>query len=343
MIFFSVVFQSVAAFLSFRFVVRRRLGKPWVLVSIALLTMAGLQMYFLTSSYSGMDLVAGDPLIEWIELAVSFLLGAGFVLTERWYQLKERLEGRFRLIAEVDQALIGVLDEEKILSVVCEGLVRDQGYKTAWIGVANPDGSVSVAESSGEGRAFLSGVTLRWDDTPAGNCPPGVAIRTGEACVANRVMADPRTGPWRSAAGEYGIRSFASVRVDVQNSSPMVLSLAAGREGVFDGLEMEAIAAMARRVGTALFSARRHELFASAKKAYSDLLQSQRDGVILIRGGVIVRANPAGSRLLGYASPDEMVGKDPATLFPGSADSAEISHLIRPEVVERESIVVTRM
>ena len=343
MVLFSVVFQSVAAFLSFRFVVRRRLGKPWILVSIALLTMAGLRMYFLTSSYSGMDQVAGDPPIESIELSVSFLLGVGFVLTERWYLLKERLEGRFRLIAEVDQALIGVLDEKKILSVVCEGLVRDQGYKTAWIGVANLDGSVSVAESSGEGRGFLSGVTLRWDDTPEGNCPPGVAIRTGETCVANRVMADPRTGPWRGAAGEYGIRSFASVRVDVQNSSPMVLSLAAGREGVFDGLEMQAIKAMANRVGTALFSARRHELFASAKNAYRDLLKSQRDGVILMRGGVIVRANPAGSRLLGYASPDELVGKDPATLFPESADSDRVSHLIRPEVIERESIVITRM
>ena len=339
----SVVFQSLAAFLSFRFVVRRRLGKPWILVSIALLTVAGLRMYFLVASYSGMDLASGDSTIEWIELAVSFLLGVGFALTERWYLLKERLEGRFRLIAAVDQALIGVLDEKEILSVVCEGLVRDQGYKVAWIGVANPDGSVVVAESSGEGRGFLSGITLRWDDTPEGNCPPGVAVRTGEACVADRVMADPRTAPWRNAAREYGIRSFASVRIDVQNSSPMVLSLAAGREGVFDRLELEAIGAMARRMGTALFSARRHELFASAKRSYSELLHSQRDGVILLRGGVIVRANPAGSRMLGYSSPDEMIEKDPATLFPELADSARISHLIRPDGIERESIVITRM
>jgi len=339
----SVVFQSLAAFLSFRFVVRRRLGKPWILVSIALLTVAGLRVYFLAASYGGEDLVPTDPMVEWIELAVSFLLGVGFGLTERWYLLKERLESRFRLIAEVDQALIGVLEEEKILSVVCDGMVREQGYKMACIGVANPDGSLKVVESSGEGREFLSGITLRWDDTPEGNWLSGVAVRTGEPCVANRVMADPRTGPWRNAAREYGIRSFASVRIDVRNASPMVLSLAAGREGVFDGIEMEAIGAMARRVGTALVSARRHELFASAKKSYSDLLQSQRDGVILVRGGVIVRANPAGSRLLGYASPDELVGKDPATLFSESADSERVSHLLRPEVIERESIVITRM
>lgn len=339
----SVVFQSVAAFLSFRFVVRRRLGKPWLLVSIALLIVAGLRVYFLAASFGGGDLVPDDPTIEGIELAVSFLLGAGFALTERWYLLKERLEGRFRLIADVDQALVGVLDEKEILSVVCEGLARDQGYRMAWIGAVKPDGSVSVAESSGEGRGFLSNVALRWDDTPEGNCPPGAAVRTGETCVANRVSADPRTGPWKSAAAEHGIRSLASVRIDVQNSSPMVLSLAAGREGVFDHLEMEAIGAMARRVGTALFSARRHELFASAKKAYSDLLESQRDGVILLRGGVVVRVNPAGSRMLGYGSPAELVDMDPATLFSESADSTKVSHLLRPDGIERESVMITRM
>ncbi len=339
----SVVFQSLAAFLSFRFVVRGRLGKPWILVSIALLTVAGLRVYFLAASYGGVDPALNDPTIEYIEFAVSFLLGVGFTLTERWYLLKERLEGRFRLIAEVDQALIGILDEEKILSVVCEGMARGQGYQLAWVGVANPDGSMSVAQSSGEGKGFLSGVPIRWDDTPEGNCPPGAAVRTGEVCIANRVMTDPRTVPWRRAAGEYGLRSFASVRIDVRNSSPIALSLGAGRANVFDRLEMEAIGAMARRVGTALFSARRHELFASAKKSYSDLLQSQRDGVVLVRGGVIVRANPAGSRMLGYASPDDLVGKDPATLFPDSADSPRVSHLLRPEQIERESIVATRM
>ncbi len=47
--------------------------------------------------------------------------------------------------------------------------------------------------------------------------------------------------------------------------------------------------------------------------------------------------------MLGYASPDDLVGKDPATLFPDSTDSPRVSHLLRPERIEQESIVVTRM
>lgn len=339
-----MVFQILAAYLSFRFVFLRRLGRPWILVSVALLIVGGLRAYALAVQYAEPDSILFDPTIQVIEFAVSFLLGVGFALTERWYLLKERLEGRFRLIADVDRALIGMLDEERILSTVCEGLVRKHGYRLAWIGTANPDGSVGPGMAAGEGQGFLSEVPLRWDDTPEGRCPPGMAIRSDEACVINQMRDDPRSEPWREAAGKFGIRSFASVRIDIKKTAPMVLSIASNRENAFDRLEMEAVAAMGHRVGTALFSARRHELFVSAKKSYADLFQSQRDGVVLIRGGVIVRVNPAGVRKLGYSSAEDLLGKDPAVLFHGTEDQSHtFARILRPESEDREPFVITRM
>jgi len=339
----SLVFQFLAAYLSFRFVILRRLGKPWILVSCALLIMGGMQIYSLSVWYRDPAPAFVDLTLEVIGFAVSFLLGVGFALTERWYLLKERLERRFRLIADVDRALIGVLDEEKIFSVVCEGLVREQGYAIAWIGTANPDGSITVVKSAGEAQGFLSETPLRWDDTQEGECPAGAAVRSGEMCVVNRMAQDPQADPWRSAAGKYGIRSFASLRIDVKKSLPLVLSLGSGREDVFDRLEREAIGAMAYCVGTALFSAKRHENFVCAKKSYGELLHSQRDGVVLIRGGVIVRANPAGARTLGYPSVEELLGADPAVLFPDSGSSPRISRILRPEAEDREPFLITEM
>ncbi len=339
-----MVFQFLAAYLSFRFVLLRRLGRPWILVSVALLVVFVLRAYELALQYADPASAVFDPAIQAIEFAVSFLLGVGFALTERWYLLKERLEGKFRLIADVDRALIGMLDEERILSSVCEGLVRERGYRLTWIGTAESDGSVGPGRSAGEGRAFLSEVPLRWDDTPEGRCPPGEAIRTGEICVINRMRSDPRSGPWRKAAETHGIRGFASVRIDIKKSAPMVLSIGSSRESAFDRLEMEAVTAMAHRVGTALFSARRHELFICAKKSYADLLQSQRDGVVLIRGGTIVRVNPAGVRKLGYASAEELMGTDPAVLFPETGDPLQTaSRLLRHDPEDREPFVITKM
>jgi two-component system cell cycle sensor histidine kinase/response regulator CckA len=339
----SLVFQFLAAFLSIRFVFRRRLGAPWLLVSAALLIVGGMRIESLLLYAQDPDTASFDTAVQVIEFAVSFLMGIGFALTERWYLLKERLENRFRLITEVDHALIGELDEEKILSAVCDGLARGNGYRLVWIGTAELDGSVSKGKSAGEGQGFLSEVPRRWDDTPEGNCPPGVAIRSGEACVVNCVPDDPGTAPWRSAAAKHGIRSFASVRIDVKKSSPLVLSIGRGRKNAIDRLETEAITAMACRVGTAVFSARRHELFVSAKKSYGELFQSQRDGMVLVRGGAIVRVNPAAVRMLGYSSPEELVGKDPAVLFPGTGNLSIPSHLFQPEGGDREEVAITEM
>ncbi len=339
----SVFFQFLAAYLSFRFVRLRRLGKPWILVSATFLFVGGVRVYSMGAFFEEISLESSDNTINLIEFACSFLLGVGFVLTERWYLLKERLESRFRLIADVDRALIGVLDEEKILSEVCDGLIQEKGYRLAWIGTAEPDGSVSVGKCAGEGQEFLDKVWIRWDDTDEGGCPPGVAARTGEACVVDRVLDDPRTRFWKSAAEKYGIRSFASVRIDVKKTTPMVLSIGGGREGIFDRLEMDAIGAMASRVGNALISARKHELFVSAKQSYGELFQSQRDGVVLVRGGAIVRVNPAGARMLGYSSAEELLGMDPAQLIPESETSPRLSHLRRPVTEERESVVIAQM
>ncbi|MGA7104121.1 MAG: PAS domain S-box protein [Candidatus Deferrimicrobiaceae bacterium] len=339
----SVIFQFLAAYLSFRFVLLRRLGKPWVLVSCALLVMGGMQIYSLSVWYGDPAPASVDLTLEVIGFAVSFLLGVGFALTERWYLLKERLERRFRLIADVDRALIGVLDKKKIFSVVCEGLVREQGYAIAWIGTANPDGSITVVESAGEGQGFISEIPLRWNDTPEGNCPAGEAVRSGKMCVVNRMAKNPQADPWRSAARKYGIRSFVSLRIDVEKSLPLVLSLGSRREDVFDRLEREAIGAMAYCVGTALFSAQRHEHFVCAKKSYGELLHFQRDGVVLVRGGVIVRANPAGANTLGYPSVEELLGKDPAAFFPDAGSSPRISRILRPEAEDREPFLITQM
>src|SRR4030065_2982808 len=92
----SVIFQFIAAFLSFRFVLRRRLGTPWLLVSASLLIVGGLRINSLVLYYEAPDPASFSTPMEVIEFAVSFLLGVGFLLTERWYLLKERLEGRFR-------------------------------------------------------------------------------------------------------------------------------------------------------------------------------------------------------------------------------------------------------
>ena len=311
----SVFLQFVAAYLSVRFVYTGRLGRPWLLVSLAIVLMGGLRLYSLTVHLS--DPVPGffDPAMESFSLFISLLLASGFALTERWFQLKERLEGRFRLISEVDQSLIGVLDENRILSLVCEVLSRRKGYRTAWIAAGDPDGSVRVLKHAGEGEAFLAGPGIRWDDSAEGQGPTGRALRTGEACIVNSVRQDPRMLPWERNLARSGVRSAASVRIEPNGSPSMALTVYADVRSAFDRLEMEAVSALAHRVGAAIQSARRYEFFVCAKMAYDDLFRAQRDGVILVRGEKILRINPAAAAMLGYSGEEGLVGLDPAVIL----------------------------
>ena len=311
----EVLLQFVAVFLSIRFVALRRLGPHWLLVSAALVFMAAIGIADIPVDRAAPERLSPFGTSEAIEAAISLLLAAGFSLTERWFALKERLEGRFRLIADVDRSIVGLLDEEKILSAVCEGMTRGQSYRLAWIGYGEPDGSIRVARSAGEGEGLLSRIAARWDDSPGGRGPAGTSLRTGQACVVDRISDDPRMEEGRAAAAEFGLRSCASLRVDAGPESRVVLNLYSRSRNAFDAVEMGAITALAGRLGSAILGARRYALFVSAKNAYDDLLRTQRDGIVCVRGGRIVRVNPAAAAMLGYDGARELLGRDPAVIL----------------------------
>jgi PAS domain S-box-containing protein len=304
----SAFFQFLAAWLSFRFVYRKRLGPQWSFVTVALLLIGGLRVWAIVFLAGEGETGLGGFTLPVVEFLISFLLALGFALTERWFLFKERLESRFRVMSGVDQALIGILEEDRILFLVCEELTRDV-YPLAWIGVGEPDGKVRVARGEGPGKGLLAEISVRWDDSPKGRGPTGEAIRSGLPFVANRIRRNAPAS-WKGAFDRYGLRSSASFPINFKGKAPLALTLYSRMEDAFDRLEIAALKAMASRVETAIQSARRHEMFVCAKNAYDDLLRTQRDGVILVRGGKIVRVNPAATEMLGYSTPEELSGEE---------------------------------
>ena len=326
--------QIASAFLDFlsagqslAFVWKRRLGKVWLLVFLALLIKGAVSIGMtVTEPAPSLASLPGSQ-FSVAELFVSLLMACGFVLTGQWFRVKERLEGRFRLISEVDRSLVGVLEEERILSTVCEVLSRQEGYRLTWIGVGEPDGSIRVEHSAGDATALLGEVAFRWDDTPDGDTPPGVSLRTGETRVLR--AGESVAKAFGEGCRRIGLRSCASTRVDQHGFPHKVLTVHAGTAGAFDTLETGALEAMAHRVGAAIQSARRHEVFVNAKTSYDELLRHQRDGVLLVREGKVVRANPAIAAMLGHASPGLLFDADPASILAAPGASAGLRDALR--------------
>ncbi|HEX7519101.1 MAG TPA: hypothetical protein VF325_02370, partial [Candidatus Deferrimicrobium sp.] len=183
----SAFFQFIAAWQSVVFLATGRLGRVWSFVSLALFLKGLLSVWVVfSSSWSTVTLFTDQPVVI-AEFFISLLLASGFLLTGQWFRFRERLEARFDLIAEVERSLVGVLEEERVLSLVCGILSRSRGYRLAWVGVAESDGTIRLECSAGDAAEFLRGVTLRWDDTPAGQAPPGNALRTGGTIIAREV------------------------------------------------------------------------------------------------------------------------------------------------------------
>jgi PAS domain S-box-containing protein len=323
----SAFLDFLAAGQSLAFVWKRRLGKVWLLVFLALIVKGSLSVGLTVSEPDPSLAPLSDSQVPMAELFVSMLMASGFVLTGQWFRVKERLEWRFQLIAEVDRSLVGVLEEERILSTVCDVLSRREGYRLVWVGVAEADGSIRVERSAGDATALLGEIAFRWDDAPGGDTPPGISLRTGETRVQR--PGDPSVQTFREAFLRHGLRSCASTRIDQHGFPHMALTVHAGNAYAFDRLEAGALEAMAHRVGAAIQSARRHEVFVNAKTSYDELLRHQRDGMLLVRGGRVVRANPAVAAMLGYASPGLLFDADPASILADPGASAELRETLR--------------
>ena len=310
----SAFLQFIAAWQSVVFLSTGRLGRVWSFVSLALFLKGVLSIWVvLTSSWSVVSPFTDQPVVI-AEFFISLLLAAGFLLTGQWFRFRERLEARFELISEVERSLVGVLEEGKILSLVCDILSRSQGYRLAWVGTAEADGTIRVECSAGGAAEFLQGVSLRWDDTPMGKTPPGTALRTG-GTITSRDIGGGLPDEWREACRRNGLLRCAAARIEQHGFQHKVLVVHAETATAFDAVETQALAAMARRVGSAIQGARRHEIFVNAKASYDELLRNQRDGVILVREGKVVRANPAAAEMLGYASPGLLFDADPVSIL----------------------------
>jgi hypothetical protein len=204
----SAFLDFLAAGQSLAFVWKRRLGRVWLLVFLALLVKGSLSVGMTFTEPASRLAALNESQVPLAELFVSLLMASGFVLTGQWFGVKERLEARFQLIAEVDRSLVGALEEERILSTVCDVLSRREGYRLAWVGVGEPDGSIRVERSAGEATAFLGEVAFRWDGTPSGDTPPGISLRTGETRVL--LPGEPVGKAFGEGCRRNGLRSCAS-------------------------------------------------------------------------------------------------------------------------------------
>lgn len=100
---------------------------------------------------------------------------------KRVEQELRRVNRALRTISTGNQVIVRATEETRLLEDICGILVREGGYRMAWVGYAEHDEGKSVRPMAHAGfeDGYLQTANLTWADTERGRGPGGQAIRTG--------------------------------------------------------------------------------------------------------------------------------------------------------------------
>ena len=134
--------------------------------------------------------------------------------TKQAKALKESLNNYSRVnrtliaLRHSSYAMMHTTDEISYLEDICKIVVDDCGYSMVWIGFAEEKGKkVQPAVYAGFEEDYIKTLNITWDNTERGQGPTGTAIRTGEVCICENMLTDPKFQPWREEAMKRGYAS----------------------------------------------------------------------------------------------------------------------------------------
>ena len=135
-------------------------------------------------------------------------------------------------ISNCNQVLVHAADEATLLRDICQVMVRDGGYRVAWVGFAEADEesdvkTVAIASDEQDGHARIA-----W--AAQGGAQMAAAIRTGEPSVCKDFRGSTLSGPWRDEAVRLGYRSCVALPLIADARAFGALTLCSGEETSFD-------------------------------------------------------------------------------------------------------------
>ncbi|MBF8259596.1 MAG: Blue-light-activated protein, partial [Actinobacteria bacterium] len=248
-------------------------------------------------------------------------------ITER-KRAEERIRKGFKLetaLRRIDGKILKGADFREALGIACDAVV-DMGYHMCWIGLAEPDFSVRPIEWRGFDTDYLDRMIFRWDESPEGMGPTGIAIRTGRPYVCPDILTNGIYAPWRSEAVKRGFRSSASIPLNSGKGQALgILHVYGKSEKGIPPEDIHILEMFAQQCALALVSARRIEEFRAFHRRLTSHIERMPLGYIAHdREFRIVEFNPAAERIFGWSSA-EATGKHPFELFVPREMQARVS------------------
>ncbi|MDO9053464.1 MAG: PAS domain S-box protein [Gallionella sp.] len=194
-------------------------------------------------------LFVADVLLTRVQLGgVVFLQSTVRDITER-KQAEMAIQHANRALttlSTVNRALVHADSEDELLQSICEAIVRQRGYRMAWVGYKQHDEaqSIKIMAHAGHDEGYLDVARISWAKSERGRGPSGRAIGSGAAQLCQDIASDPLYSPWREAALQRGYAS--SIALPLGNGEPFgVLNVYAEEVNAFTPGEVDLLEEMA--------------------------------------------------------------------------------------------------
>lgn len=109
-------------------------------------------------------------------------------------------------LSAVNRNLVHATSEDELLRETCLAIVRQRGYRMAWVGYVQHDEnkSIKVMARAGHDDGYLDAIQNTWAESERGMGPGGRAIRGGATQLCQDIANDQLFRPWREAALKRG-------------------------------------------------------------------------------------------------------------------------------------------
>ncbi len=275
--------------------------------------------------------------LAWVEsLAAALLLVAAATLIwayrrQEVARVHERAEGELRKLnrallttSECTQAMVRAREEVALVQRVCQILVEAGGYRMAWVGYAERDEARSVRPvgSAGFETGYLEHAVITWAEDELGRGPAGLAIRTGQACMAHNIHDDPQFAPWREDAIRLGYRSSIALPLIEDETAFGALMLYSASTDAFEPEEVRLLTELAhdltygiQALRTRTERTRSQEDLRRANAYNRSLIEASLDPLVTISpAGKVTDVNTATETVTGL-SRSALIGTDFSDYF----------------------------
>jgi diguanylate cyclase (GGDEF)-like protein/PAS domain S-box-containing protein len=250
----------------------------------------------------------------WIETVSKVLRGPdgkpqAFVLGSRDVTARKRAEAVLGVLHETERKILRREPIERILRFICDEVTGRFEFAVVWVGIKEPDGSISQRAVAGPAAGFVRQSGFRWDGAPEGEGPSGEAIRTGTPVVIT-TKADERVAPWKDGVEKFRLGSAVSIPLVVGESVLGVLASYSDRPNAYGQETIRLLTRFADQAALALIEAGQHDRIELQTAA----LEAAANAVLITdRDGRIEWVNPAFTELTGWQR-EEVIGMTPRIL-----------------------------